>query len=655
MITGSVSSFAYQGTNSHAIAAGFQPEPFTERCPMAWRRRHFWWQIPMVSILEHFLSYTCHDEAIFFEGSIKYNEAYIRHFKIIDTEIICPTFLASAYQRFLLGLIADRDRLGLESNLFHYAPLKYILKTKILFECRLASSKVQISSNHNQVKILSASFVKVFNYREKSSRFKKRSILTVCSKCATKSSSTFLKSDAHLSEPEHTEDIAMDSVIQCALVSNGCHDQQGLVATSAQFLCQNTRSINSRGYCKSKSKDISQAGFHDGTKILDATMGSFYSGAINVDRANIGVPSLLMTPKIFHKRDTIEEDIRQIISGFVEQTGHQMLSSLGLDSISSLEVRELLQHRFSLSLPATIVYDYPSILQISDYIWDLLSSNKPVLEMHYEAVTHAHSNLVGIIAGTEFGPNIRHAKWTSTSIPSEFLKSDDLCRVVPFSRWDIDQFHSTNSHARYESSLKFGCWLENPELFDRVLMRMSEQESLGLDPQCRLLLECCFELTQTTRHRIPGYNRKSVGVYVGCVWSEYNVLIEQYTRDTQTSHLIGNGLHFISGRISYTLGFGGPCMGLNTACSSSLVALHLAKKALDQSEVLCGVSAGSNIMLLPLTSFNLAILGSLSSSGRCKTLDSSADGYGRGEDSGAVVLGTVEYDSESPIGIVLGR
>jgi acyl transferase domain-containing protein len=60
-------------------------------------------------------------------------------------------------------------------------------------------------------------------------------------------------------------------------------------------------------------------------------------------------------------------------------------------------------------------------------------------------------------------------------------------------------------------------------------------------------------------------------------------------------------------------------------------------------------------MLLPLTSFNLAILGSLSSSGRCKTLDSSADGYGRGEDSGAVVLGTVEYDSESPIGIVLGR
>ena len=94
-------------------------------------------------------------------------------------------------------------------------------------------------------------------------------------------------------------------------------------------------------------------------------------------------------------------------------------------------------------------------------------------------------------------------------------------------------------------------------------------------------------------------------------------------------------------------------MGLNTACSSSLVALHLAKKALDQGEVLHGLSAGSNLMRLPLTSSNLASLGSLSLSG--KTLDTSADGYGRGEESCAIILGTVEPDSENVIGIVLGK
>ena len=655
MIAGSVSSFAYQGTNSHAVAAGFQPEPLTGTCPMTWRRRYFWWQIPMVSILEQFLSSSRHDEVILFEGSTKYNEAYMRHFTVVDTEIICPTFLASAYQRFLLGLL-NSDCLGLESNLFHYAPLKYILKTKILFECSLASSKVQISSNHSQVKILSASFLKVLNFREKFSSFKKRSgILAFCPKYTFKKlSAAFLKSDEHLSSPKHTDDFAIDSVIQSALVSLKCDDQRGLFAISAQMLYQNTSNINSRGYCESKSEDIAQGGFHDGTTILDATIGSFSSGAIIFNRTKIFARSMLKNPKIIHKQETIEEEIRNIVLGFVEQPDHQLLSSLGLDSISSLEVRELLQNRFSLSLPATIVYDYPSLSQISDYIWGLLSSSSPVMEKHFGAVTHARSAPVGILAGTEFGPSIRHGKWKLSSIPSQFLKKKDFCRVVPFSRWDTDQFHSANVYGRYESSLKFGSWLESPELFDRLVMSMSEQESLGLDPQCRLLLECTFQLTQTTRHQIPGYNIKSVGVYVGCVWSEYNVLIEQYTRDTQTFHLIGNGLHFISGRISYSLGLGGPCMGLNTACSSSLVALHLAKKALDQSEVLCGVSAGSNIMLLPSTSLNLAILGSLSSSGRCKTLDSSADGYGRGEESCAVVLGTVQHDSGKPIGIVLG-
>lgn len=36
-------------------------------------------------------------------------------------------------------------------------------------------------------------------------------------------------------------------------------------------------------------------------------------------------------------------------------------------------------------------------------------------------------------------------------------------------------------------------------------------------------------------------------------------------------------------------------------------------------------------MLVPSTTTRLAQLGALSSDGRCKTLDDSADGYGRGE------------------------
>jgi hypothetical protein len=43
------------------------------------------------------------------------------------------------------------------------------------------------------------------------------------------------------------------------------------------------------------------------------------------------------------------------------------------------------------------------------------------------------------------------------------------------------------------------------------------------------------------------------------------------------------------------------------------------------------VSAGTNLMLVDSTATHLAQLGALSSNGRSKTFDATADGYGRGE------------------------
>lgn len=77
---------------------------------------------------------------------------------------------------------------------------------------------------------------------------------------------------------------------------------------------------------------------------------------------------------------------------------------------------------------------------------------------------------------------------------------------------------------------------------------------------------------------------------------------------------------------------------MDTACSSSLVAMHLAHRGLLDGEISAGVAGGTNLMVVPSTSIHLAQLGSLSSNGRSKTLDSTADGYGRGEACAMVVL-----------------
>ena len=79
-------------------------------------------------------------------------------------------------------------------------------------------------------------------------------------------------------------------------------------------------------------------------------------------------------------------------------------------------------------------------------------------------------------------------------------------------------------------------------------------------------------------------------------------------------------------------------MSTDTACSSSLVATHLAHKGLLMEESNLAVAAGSNAMLLAGTTAAICQLQALSPVGRCKTFDSSGDGYGRGEGFAALVM-----------------
>jgi hypothetical protein len=72
---------------------------------------------------------------------------------------------------------------------------------------------------------------------------------------------------------------------------------------------------------------------------------------------------------------------------------------------------------------------------------------------------------------------------------------------------------------------------------------------------------------------------------------------------------------------------------IRTGCSSSLIALHLACQAIRQNECPAAIVGGSNLILSPTTTIAMSEQGLLSPDGRCKTFDSRADGYVRGEGS----------------------
>ena len=99
-------------------------------------------------------------------------------------------------------------------------------------------------------------------------------------------------------------------------------------------------------------------------------------------------------------------------------------------------------------------------------------------------------------------------------------------------------------------------------------------------------------------------------------------------------------LRTLSRRDVFPICFGlqGPSITIDTACSSGLVAVHYACQSLRTGECRMAIAGGVNMMLSPDLSIALSHARILSPDGRCKTFDAAADGYGRGEGCGVVIL-----------------
>ena len=86
-------------------------------------------------------------------------------------------------------------------------------------------------------------------------------------------------------------------------------------------------------------------------------------------------------------------------------------------------------------------------------------------------------------------------------------------------------------------------------------------------------------------------------------------------------------------------------MSVDTACSSSLVAAHLGHGSLLSGKSSDSVVAGSHLTLDPYGTAAFITFGMLAEDGRCKTLDSMADGYVRGDGCGMLLLQDADEDA----------
>ncbi|TSC24496.1 SDR family NAD(P)-dependent oxidoreductase [Corallococcus sp. Z5C101001] len=216
----------------------------------------------------------------------------------------------------------------------------------------------------------------------------------------------------------------------------------------------------------------------------------------------------------------------------------------------------------------------------------------------------------------------------------------DATSEVPADRWRIDDYFDADPEAPGKMYTRRGAFLDRVDAFDAAFFGISPREAASMDPQQRLLLEVAWEALEHAGIAPDRLSGSRTGVYVGLMATDYTRLQAQQVAADALDPYGGTGteLSFPAGRLSYHLGLQGPSMVVATACSSSLVSVHLACQALRARECDLALAGGVNLMLSPDISLLLSRMRALSADGRCRTFDAAADGYGRGEGCGVVVL-----------------
>ena len=358
-------------------------------------------------------------------------------------------------------------------------------------------------------------------------------------------------------------------------------------------------------------------------------------------------------------RDTVHQQVQSAIQAVVGVTlgDTQPLMAGGLDSLGAVELRNSLQSQLGLQLPSTLVFDYPTVTALVDFLCPQLQWSLPEVA----TAQHSHSSsetqpadmdvapagaLQQPTAKTPAAQGMYAAPIGVVAIESrcpqnalDSISGIDTAAVIPLSRWDAD----AQDRQLQQPSVRFASMLSNVDAFDAAFFGASSSEAGLMDPQQRLVLECTAAVA-------AGQYQQDCGVFVGVSSTDYARLTDKHLSGVTAYSATSSALSVAAGRVSYTFGFKGPCLSVDTACSSSLVSLHSAVHALRAFECSSAVNAGVNLTLMPDTPAKFQKAGMLSMTGRCQTLEQAADGYGRAEACVAMWLQTLATSNSHTLG-----
>ena len=283
--------------------------------------------------------------------------------------------------------------------------------------------------------------------------------------------------------------------------------------------------------------------------------------AVLANATAVTQPQVAQTQLSTVNRDELRAEITAVVQEIVGSvvSPSQPLMAAGLDSLSSVELTNALQRKLGMQLPSTLVFDYPTVDAIADFVSTLLQSTSTVEAASIAPAatlitqsSHEDKTMILVTAMTARLPDPPQA---ATAI-SELALLQDCGRVIPEDRWSADLQLTQDMPAR------FGMFLSQPYSFDAAAFATSESEAVVLDPQQRLLLEATHEVYSQHQGRAaaPQATGKSpVGVFVGISTPDYADLGKAHS-SIGVYTATGSALSVAAGRLSYFFGFAGPAV-----------------------------------------------------------------------------------------------
>lgn len=377
-----------------------------------------------------------------------------------------------------------------------------------------------------------------------------------------------------------------------------------------------------------------------------------------VDKKNLPSPEYVRpasAPPFKRPKTKFEKTIATTWSKYLQ------IPSIGVDdnffemggtSLLTQKVAASLSAHFKLKVPATKIYQYPTIALLSQYLEE--DSKKDSLVSNSKSKGSKMSGDIAIIgmAGRFPGASSIEELWTVLKEGKEtisFFTPEELDPTIP---------ESLRNDPLY---VKARGIVPSAQEFDAKFFGINPKLAQAMDPQQRLFLEIAWEVLEKSGH-LPKHYKGSVGVYAGTGNNTY--YINNVLPNADLLNAIGrfqlytvNDKDYIASRTSYHLDLKGPAVSVHSACSTSLLAIAEAVEAIRNGQCEVAIAGGSSVTA-PINSGHLYQEGSmLSSDGHCRTFDAEAKGTVFSDGAGVVLLKSLESaikDGDFIYGLIKG-